>query len=62
MINTPIESLIRLSKNEYWLTRYEIAKHINTPLSILIELSKDKDENVRDAAKRNRIRRIGLLK
>ena len=57
-----IDFLIRLSNCKSTNLRCKAASNPKTPFEILIRLSEDKDEDVRDCAKRNRMNRLNLLK
>ena len=60
--NTSIQTLIELSKDEFYFNRRCVAVNPNTPIDTLIILCNDKDYYVRDAAKIARINRLSLLK
>lgn len=44
---TPIDILIKLSKNKFWTVREQVALNKNTPKNTLIKLSKDKNNFVK---------------
>jgi len=51
--NTPVETLIKLSRDENWPVRKCVAKNPNTPTGILVELGRDENKDVCTFVERN---------
>ena len=51
--NTPVETLVELSRNEDVYIRMRVADNPNTPVETLIELSRDNDNDVCTFVERN---------
>jgi len=45
--NTPVKTLVQLSRDKDWVVRRGIAQNLNTPAKTLVLLSQDKDDWVR---------------
>jgi hypothetical protein len=50
---TPLKILEKLSKDEHYMVRWNVAKHPNVSKKILNKLVKDDDEDVSNEAKNN---------
>jgi hypothetical protein len=51
--NTPVDTLVELSKDEDRRTRAAVAKNPNTPDDILVELSKDEEVDIKECVAKN---------
>ena len=60
--NTSAEILAELAKDSSIYVSYRVDKNPNTDLNTLVKLTNHLYEDVRIAAKENRINKIGLLK